>query len=157
MKLKFLGFSLGVDSQGAYARPSKESRKRVRQVLKVITKRNRRISLNDMFKEIYQKMRGWLQYYSIGRMTTFIKCLDQWLRSRIRQYIWKQWKKPKARTVNLEKLGLPQQEAYKFAMTRKGCWRIAHSKTLTCTLTNRKLEQLGLINMSKVLQSIQSD
>ncbi|MSE05550.1 group II intron reverse transcriptase/maturase [Lactobacillus salivarius] len=157
LKLKFLGFSLGVNSKGAYARPSEESRKRVRQVLKMITKRNRGISLNDMFKEIYQQMRGWLQYYSIGKMTTFIRYLDQWLRSRIRQYIWKQWKKTKTRIVNLKKLGLSQQGAYTFAMTRKGYWRAAHSKTLTYTLTNRKLEQLGLINMSKVLQSIQSD
>lgn len=157
IKLKFLGFSLGVDNKGGYARPSKESQKRVRQALKMTTKRNRGISLNDMFKEIYQKMRGWLQYYSIGRMTTFIRRLDQWLRSRIRQYIWKQWKKPKTRFVNLKKLGLSQQDAYTFAMTRKGYWRTAHSKTLTYTLTNRKLEQLGLINMSKVLQSIQSD
>ncbi|OYT09516.1 reverse transcriptase/maturase, partial [Limosilactobacillus reuteri] len=32
-----------------------------------------------------------------------------------------------------------------------------HSKTLSYSLTNRKLEQLGLMNMSKTLQSIQCD
>jgi len=35
-------------------------------------------------------------------------------------------------------------------------WRTAHSKTLSYSL-NRKLEQLGLMNMSKTLQSIQCD
>ena len=108
-----------------------------------------------MCREINQKMRGWLQYYSIGKLKSFIQRLDQWLRTRIRQYIWKQWKKSQTRVTNLKKLGMSYHDAYKFASTRKGYWRIAHSQVLTYSLTNRKLEHLGLINMSKTLQSIQ--
>ncbi|MCC4449054.1 group II intron maturase-specific domain-containing protein, partial [Limosilactobacillus reuteri] len=88
-------------------------------------------------------------YYSIGKLTDFIQRLDKWLRARIRQYIWKQWKKLKTKVTNLQKLGLSQRDAYVFASTRKGYWRTAHSKTLSYSLTNRKLEQLGLMNMSK--------
>ena len=157
LRLKFLGFSLGVDHNGAYARPAKQSQQRVKKALKLLTKRNRGISLTRMFEEIQRKMRGWLQYYSIGKLTDFIQRLDKWLRARIRQYIWKQWKKLKTKVTNLQKLGLSQRDAYVFASTRKGYWRTAHSKTLNYSLTNRKLEQLGLMNMSKTLQSIQSD
>ena len=155
LRSKFLGFSLGVDCNGAYARPAKQSQQRVKQALRLLTKRNRGVSLTKMFEEIHQKMRGWLQYYSIGKLANFIHRLDQWLRVRIRQYIWKQWKKFKTRVVNLQKLGLSYHDAFIFASTRKGYWRTAHSKTLNCSLTNRKLEHLGLINMSKTLQSIQ--
>ena len=155
LRLKFLGFSLGVDRNGAYARPAKESQKRVKQALKQITKRNRGISIARMCAEINRKMRGWLQYYSIGKLTGFVRRLDQWLRTRIRQYIWKQWKKLKTKLTNLRRLGLPYRDAYTFASTRKGYWRTAHSKTLNYSLTNRKLERLGLMNMSKTLQSIQ--
>lgn len=154
LRLKFLGFSLGVDRNGAYARPAKQSQQRVKQALKLLTKRNRGVSLIKMFEEIHQKMRGWFQYYSIGKLAGFIHCLDQWLRARIRQYIWKQWKKLKTKITNLKKLGLSYRDAYAFANTRKGYWRTAHSKTLNYSLTNRKLEHLGLINMSKTLQSI---
>ena len=157
LRLKFLGFSLGVDHNGAYARPAKQSQQRVKKALKLLTKRNRGISLTRMFEEIHRKMRGWLQYYSIGKLTNFIQRLDKWLRVRIRQYIWKQWKKFKTKVTNLQKLGLSQRDAYVFASTRKGYWRTAHSKTLSYSLTNRKLEQLGLMNMSKTLQSIQCD
>ena len=157
LRLKFLGFSLGVDHNGAYARPAKQSQQRVKKALKLLTKRNRGISLTRMFEEIHRKMRGWLQYYSIGKLTNFIQRLDKWLRVRIRQYIWKQWKKFKTKVTNLQKLGLSQHDAYVFASTRKGYWRTAHSKTLSYSLTNRKLEQLGLMNMSKTLQSIQCD
>ncbi|WHO86080.1 group II intron reverse transcriptase/maturase [Limosilactobacillus oris] len=152
---KFLGFSLGVDRNAAYARPAKQSQQRVKKTLKLLTKRNRGVSLTRMFEEIQQKMRGWLQYYSIGKLTGFIQRLDQWLRARIRQYIWKQWKKLKTKVTNLQRLGLSYRDAYVFASTRKGYWRTAHSKTLSYSLTNRKLEHLGLINLSKTLQSIQ--
>ncbi len=155
LRLKFLGFSLGVDHNGAYARPAKQSQQRVKKALKLLTKRNRGISLTRMFEEIHRKMRGWLQYYSIGKLTGFVRRLDQWLRTRIRQYIWKQWKKLKTKITNLRRLGLPYRDAYTFASTRKGYWRTAHSKTLNYSLTNRKLERLGLMNMSKTLQSIQ--
>ena len=157
LRLKFLGFSLGVDHNGAYARPAKQAQQRVKKALKLLTKRNRGISLTRMFEEIHRKMRGWLQYYSIGKLTNFIQRLDKWLRVRIRQYIWKQWKKFKTKVTNLQKLGLSRRDAYVFASTRKGYWRTAHSKTLSYSLTNRKLEQLGLMNMSKTLQSIQCD
>lgn len=133
-----------------------QAKKRVKQSLKLLTKRNRGRSLDVLFKEINQKMIGWLNYYGIGTMRMFIKRLDEWLRSRIRQYIWKSWKKIKTRFKNLVKLGMTRGQARTFANTRKGYWRIAHSKTLLYTLTNEKLESLGLINMSKKLQSIQN-
>ncbi len=154
--LKFLGFSLGVGRGGAYARPARQAKERVKQELKRLTKRSRGISTDKMFVEIRQKMRGWLQYYGIGKMATFVRTLDSWLRSRIRQYFWKQWKKVKTKVNNLKRLGLSHNDAYTFANTRKGPWRTAHSATLTYTLTNRKLERLGLINLTKTLQLIQN-
>ena len=156
LRLKFLGFSLGVSSKGTYVRPCQQAKRRVKQSLKKITKRNRGRGLDELFKEINQKMVGWLNYYGIGKMKVFIKSLDEWLRSRIRQYIWKSWKKIKTRFKNLTKLGMTRTQARIFANTRKGYWRTAHSKTLLYTLTNEKLESLGLINMSKKLQSIQN-
>lgn len=156
LRLKFLGFSLGVSVKGVYIRPSGQAKKRVKQALKIVTKRNRGISLDVLFKEISQKMIGWLNYYGIGSMKTFIKNLDEWLRSRIRQYIWKSWKKVKTKIRNLVKLGMTRHQARIFANTRKGYWRIAHSKTLYYTLTNRKLESIGLLNLSKRLESIQN-
>ncbi len=99
-----------------------------------------------LMKKIKQKMRGWLQYYGIGKMKTFIQQLDQWLRSRIRQLIWKRWKKIKTRYRELIKLGMTPEQAK----------TNANNKTLTYTYTNQKLERLGLINLSKTLQQIQS-
>ena len=54
LRLKFLGFSLGVDHNGTYARPAKQSQQRVKKALKLLTKRNRGISLTRMFEEIHR-------------------------------------------------------------------------------------------------------
>lgn len=156
VRMKFLGFTLGVNRHGAYPYPVKQSKDRVKQALKQITKRNRGTSVKAILTEIRLKMRGWLQYYGIGSMKGFVRQLDAWLRSRIRQFIWKQWKKVKTRVTQLKQLGLTAEQAYTAANTRKGTWRTAHSKTLAYTLTNEKLERLGLINLTKTLQLIQS-
>ncbi|WP_275472423.1 group II intron maturase-specific domain-containing protein, partial [Agrilactobacillus composti] len=120
-----------------------------------ITKRNRGVSLGTIFSDIKRKMRGWLQYYGIGRMKSFLKALDAWLRTRIRQYIWKSWKKIKTKFKNLRKLGESVSEARIFSNTRKGYWYTAHTGVLKYTLTNEKLERLGLLNLSKAFQYIQ--
>ncbi|WP_125755063.1 group II intron reverse transcriptase/maturase [Lacticaseibacillus hegangensis] len=155
-RMKFLGFTIGHTKDGAYPYPVRQSKIRIKQALRKLTKRNRGVPLDRMLQEIQMKMRGWLQYYGFGKMKTFVAQLDAWLRSRIRQYIWKQWKKVKTKVMNLKRLGLSANDAFTAASTRKGAWRTAHSKTLTYTLGNEKLEHLGLINLSKTLQQIQN-
>ncbi|MCH4170682.1 MAG: group II intron reverse transcriptase/maturase, partial [Lactobacillus sp.] len=130
LRLKFLGFTLGVSKGEAYARPHKVAKERIKQALKLITKRNRGVSVGTIFSDIKRKMRGWLQYYGIGRMKNFLKSLDAWLRTRIRQYIWKSWKKVKTKFKNLRKLGESVSEARIFANTRKGYWYTAHTGVL---------------------------
>jgi hypothetical protein len=145
-----------VGRNSAYPRPHQKPKQRIKQELTRITKRIRGVSLDRILHEIKQKMQGWIQYYSIGKMKTFLQQLDKWLRSRIRQYIWKQWKNIGTRFKALVKLGMNHKQDKTYANTRKGYWRNAHSKTLLMTITNRRLTQRGLLNMSQLYQSIQS-
>ena len=61
-----MGFSLGVDHNGAYARPAKQSQQRVKKALKLLTKRNRGISLTRMFEEIHRKCVGGFSTTQLG-------------------------------------------------------------------------------------------
>ena len=155
-KMKFLGFMIGDSRKGAFLRISEQSKKRFKQSLREATKRNRGISLEQLFKEIRQKVVGWLNYYGIAKIKTFISDLDGWLRTRIRQYIWKSWKSVKTRFKNLMKFGMTRNWAWSCANTRKGYWRTAHSKTMTFTFKKERLDALGLIDMSKRLELIQN-
>jgi hypothetical protein len=51
--------------------------------------------------------------------------LDEWLRRRLRQLLWKRWKKPRARWRNLVALGVPPRSAREAAGSAKGTWRLS--------------------------------
>ena len=146
-KLKFLGFSLGKDAGGAYVRVHPVSIKRLKDKIRTITKRNRGISLMRMLTELKRALMGWINYYGIAKCKGLCEVTDKWLRRRIRQFIWKQWKVPKARRKNLRALGIGEEQAYMWSYTRKGYWRIAGTAILSRSLNNQYLNELGLFSM----------
>ena len=86
---------------------------------------------------------GWLGYYSIADMESNIKRLNEWIRRRIRQIYWKQWKKIKTKHDNLVRLGIDNENAWKWANSRKAYWRVADSYILAKSLTNKYLASVG--------------
>ncbi|MGJ9386273.1 group II intron reverse transcriptase/maturase, partial [Salipaludibacillus sp. CF4.18] len=70
-------------------------------------------------------------------MKGYIKSTDQWIRRRIRQIIWKRWKKVRTKYKSLITLKVPKQKAWEWANTRKGYWRIACSFILHQAITNK--------------------
>lgn len=147
-RMKFLSYTIGVDKNGACIRIARQAKEKIKRELKRITNRNRGICLDRMLYEIRKKMPGWIQYFKACQMKSFIRQLDEWVRSRIRQFIWTQWKKIITKVRSLKRLGASSERAEGGARTHKRSWRVAHTDILTTTLTNRYLERLGLINLS---------
>jgi len=148
LKLKFLGFSLyKMRKTGirVHEKPMRKFKERVRQITS--RKRGRAISL--VLHELKLYTTGWINYYGIADMQRKVQTLTEWMRRRIRMYIWKQWKKISARFTNLKTLGIPKGKAWEWANTRKGYWRIANSFILSRTLTNEYLVTLGYDDMAK--------
>lgn len=92
-------------------------------------------------------IRGWISYYRMADMKTFIEKTHGWLQRRIRMYIWKCWKEIKTRYANLQRCGIDKCLAWQWANTRKGYWRIASSWILTRSITNAKLAKAGYPSM----------
>lgn len=151
---KFLGFCLHPTKEGIKIRPHSKSKAKVKAKLKEKTKRNRGKSIEAILKEIRQQMNGWINYYGICTMKQFMWDLNGWLRRRIRQYIWKQWKKPRTKCRNLIALGIEKQKAYEWSNTRKGYWRISKSFVLHRSLTDKELTRLGYRDISKQYQLV---
>ena len=107
-----------------------------------------------MFYNIKVFMRGWLGYYGIAEMKNDMERWNEWLRRRIRMYIWKQWKLPRTRVENLKKLGMPDWMAYRNGNTRKGYWAVAGSGILTHTITNERLARRGYYDISEAYKSL---
>ncbi|WP_137665143.1 group II intron reverse transcriptase/maturase [Enterococcus hulanensis] len=156
MKRKFLGFCILPTRNGVKVRPHVKAKQNVKKKLKEITKRNRARSIQVLLREINRLMTGWLNYYGIGEMKVFMRELNGWLKRRIRQYIWKQWKKPKTRRKNLIRLGIDHRKAYEWSNTRKGYWAIAKSYILHRSLTDKELARQGYVDISLQYQFLHS-
>lgn len=48
--------------------------------------------IEAIFEDIYDAVKGWIDYYRIGMIKTFLDDLGGWLRHRIRVILLKQWK-----------------------------------------------------------------
>ena len=151
---KFLGFALGKGKNGIYIRAHAKSLKKAKQKLKELTSRSQGRNVRVVMRNVKVYIRGWLGYFGIASMKTTMQEWDGWLRRRIRMYIWKQWKKPKARVENLMKLGMPRWKAYRNGNSRKGYWAVAGSGILTHTVTNERLAQAGYCSILDLYESL---
>ena len=87
-------------------------------------------------------IRGWVEYFKLANMKTFLKETDKWLRRRIRMCIWKSWKNPRTRIHNLIKCGVPAWQACKHGWI-KGYWHAAGMWTTHFAMSKQNLYRAG--------------
>jgi RNA-directed DNA polymerase len=155
-KRKFLGFSFDVQEGKVRNVIHEKPIARFKTKVKEITSRSNGKSMETLMEDLDDLITGWVNYYHIADMEKVAERLDHWIRRRIRMCYWKQWKGVKARRLNLIKLGTKPHQAWEYANTRKGYWRIARSPILAITLTNKYLEDQGFISLTKRLGVYQS-
>jgi group II intron reverse transcriptase/maturase len=145
LKAKFLGFALHrVHKVGI--RVHEKALQKLREKLKHLTRRNQGSSVKKVLEEVNRSLQGWLNYYALADMRKHMEGICEWLRRRIRMYIWKQWKRVRTRYRELQHHKIPQEQAWQWANTRKGHWRIAGSPILSRALPDKYLTSLGLMN-----------
>ena len=153
-KFKFLGFTLGKSGQGIHIRAHKKSLKKAKEKLKEKTKRSQPKTARAIMKDVEKYIRGWIGYYHIASIKTTLNNWNEWLKRRIRMYIWKQWKLPKTRVEALRKLGIPKWQAYQWGNSRLGYWRVAGSPILSRAIDNKRLAQAGYYDFPAQYESL---
>ncbi|MFQ9274741.1 MAG: reverse transcriptase domain-containing protein [Christensenellales bacterium] len=153
---KFLGFAYGKGKDGLFIRAHPKALLKAKNKLRAITKRNRGVNVRKVMQEIKVYMTGWLNYYGIASLKTKMREWDEWLRHRIRAYIWKQWKKPKTKRKNLMKLGVPEYYAHMAANSHRGYWFTVNTGAVTRGITNERLTRAGFFELSPAYESIQT-
>ncbi|WP_020427252.1 group II intron reverse transcriptase/maturase [Paenibacillus riograndensis] len=140
---KFLGFALGKNGNGVYIRAHGQSLAKAKKKLKELTSRSQGRNVPQVMEKVKVYIRGWIGYFYVADIKRILQSWSEWLRRRLRMYIWKQWKKPKTKVQNLRKLGIPEWQAYQWGNSRLGYWRVAGSPVLSRSITNEKLAQAG--------------
>ena len=90
-------------------------------------------------------IRGWVGYYHLANMKRLGQKTDEWLRRRIRMCIWKAWKKPMTKVVNLIKCGIAEWQADQWGNTRLAYLRVADSQILSIAISNDMLRRQGYV------------
>lgn len=157
LRLKFLGFSLYKIGKRIGIRPHGKPMEKFKKKIRQLTSRKQAKPITEILKKMRSYTIGWLGYYSIASMSSRINSLNEWMRRRIRQIFWKQWKKPSARFENLKRLGIPKRKAWEWANSRLGYWRIADSWILHRSLTNKYLASIGYDDIAKRYEALHSN
>ena len=144
-----LGFSF-YRSKGVWQiRIAPKSLERIKKKMKEKTRRNDPTPAAEKIKKMEAVIRGWVNYFVIAKGKRKMQELDALVRTRLRIGIWKQWKKPKTKRIQLIKLGVPKQKAYEWSNSRRGYCRVAHSPILCRALSNdyfTRLKYVGFTN-----------
>ena len=106
--LKYLGFGFVKMGEKWEARPHQDSVKSFERKLKKLTKRSWSVSMDERIQRLNWVIRGWINYFRIGKMKKNMRRIDEHLRNRMRIVIWKQWKTGQKRMWGLRKLGAPE-------------------------------------------------
>ncbi len=139
-----LGFGFFKRGGEIKVRIDPKARKRVKDRLRRLTSRSWGTSMERRINSINRFSRGWTAYFALADTPSVFEELDEWLRRRLRQVRWKEWKKIRTKHRNLIATGIPEGKAYEWANSRLGYWRIARSWVLTRSLTNAYWREQGL-------------
>ena len=114
---KFLGFRILNNADITIAL---DSIKKIKDKIRILTKRNRPINLQMLIKEVNQVIRGWYHYFKDTKSANLMKQLDCWIRRRIRCFRIKQRKRKYSIKTMLAAMNVDQQDAWSIACANNG-------------------------------------
>jgi group II intron reverse transcriptase/maturase len=151
--VKLLGFSFFKRKGTVLIRVAKQSLKRFREKLRRLTKRTRPGQLENIIAEINRYLMGWIGYFRLANTPSIFEGLDRWIRRRLRQLVWKRWKRGITRYRELVKLGVPKWQAQAGA-GGKSPWRMAHTPVMHMALNNAYWRESGLMSLKVRYQEL---
>jgi RNA-directed DNA polymerase len=156
----FLGFTYWKSGYKTWkCKPAEDRKRKLYDKTREILCRRKAMArtLGSTFQQLSWLIKGWINYYKIGTLKTFIDKYGQWLRHKVRVIILKQWKLPRRIYLNLKKLNrmlgcnFRNEEIYKVANSRLGWYRRSSWYVVNYALSPKILgrktkERIGLID-----------
>jgi hypothetical protein len=133
----FLGFMfMSYGQRGKLGRtvPQKKKLKKLEDRIRLVTKRNRGVSIEVVIRELNSVLRGWIGYFARSAIKNYLTHLMEWIRRRVRQYLWKQWRNGRNRKHRLRQLGIAEWQLAKWKLGSNSYWKMAG--TISLVLNN---------------------
>ena len=132
----FLGFGFYDRGAGIKLRVDPKARQRAKERVRRLTDRHWGVSMARRITQLNRFTVGWTGYFALAETPYLFPELDKWLRRRLRQVRWKEWKRPHTRGRNLRALGLSEADARATASSQKGYWHLAGTYPLQLAMPN---------------------
>jgi len=144
-KRSFLGYTV-TWHRTPKLKPAPDSVSRLKAKVRERMCRGRGRRLTTVLADLQPLIRGWTAYFRLSEVKRVFEDLDGWLRRKLRDVLWRQWKKPRTRMRRLIALGLDKYRAWKSANNGRGSWWNAGASHMTRAVPTRRLRRLGLLS-----------
>ena len=145
---KFLGFSFYKHNGKIHIRIAKRTLERFMDKIRRLTKRTRSGKLADILQELNRYVVGWVAYYRLAETPSVYQRQDEWLRRRLRQLLWKRWKRGTTRFRELVRLGIPKERA-RLSASGRSPWHMSRTPVMNEALNSVFWRNSGLVNMTE--------
>ena len=147
-RVKFLGFSFLKRKGDVFIRLANRTKERFAEKMRRLTRRTRSGKMEDIVSEINSYTRGWTSYYRLAATPSVYQGLDEWVRRRLRQMLWKRWKQGRTRYRELVRLGVPPERAALGAVGTSP-WRMSRTPVIHEALSNAYWRNIGLESIAE--------
>lgn len=135
----FLGY---VFKKGYFHSPSEKAVKKFKKSIKLTTKRNQTVNLEEFVKHrLNPTIRGWGRYFGIGFSKKLFQQLDSWIRRRLRMVQLRSWRKIRKLHRELRKRNW-EGELPHLSMTR---WKNSMTQHVHFAIPNDRFREIKLV------------
>ena len=121
----------------------KKKRLKLVESLKTTLDRRAKGGIDVVKRRLLLKLRGWCNYFEGAIPRSWMEDTDAWIRRRVRQLLWKQWKKPSKRkeeyTKRVKYVSIMDADGF----SNNRYWNMARSQLLHGMLPNMVLAREG--------------
>jgi RNA-directed DNA polymerase len=125
-----LGFGFRLEGPQVRIWVTPKAIRRLKDQLRTLTRRNWGVPMEYHIGKINRFITAWMAYFRLADTGNLVRETDRWLRHRLRQVRWKEWKTTAARRHNLRIRGIAESNVRKWGGSGKGYWRIAAPRSL---------------------------
>lgn len=139
-EITFLGFQIFLGK----IRVSKRTRRKFKDKVRELTRRNNPLSMYQIIQELNGYLRGWVAYYRVQEFRMLFRDLDGWIRSRLRSMQLKKWKNTRKFQRIMIKSGYKPQKAHR-VWIKMNRWQSVSRKEVRFVLNRKWFRQQELI------------
>jgi RNA-directed DNA polymerase len=152
---KLLGYSMTFHMQPRL-KVAPASVQRLKSKLRAMFRRGRGRNLGRVITDdLKPYLQGWINYFRLAEVKGVFEELDGWIRRKLRNILWRQWKRTWTRARKLMQRGLDEVRAWRSATNGRGPWWNSGASHMNQAFPKRYFDRCGLVSLLDTVRRLQ--